>query len=131
MYVYTNRKKRPAAGLWLLLAAIVLTALFALETLPDCQPAQADGSDVAVRAGDTHLTPLPAIRGDCPFSHGWNLTVLNGTPDMLPDCVKVVWRYEGSEDRWYFWGRANAPYWNDLTSFSMEKGYWVWAVVTQ
>lgn len=62
----------------------------------------------------------------CPFYPGWNLVVLNGTPLDLPSCVEVVWRYEAVEDRWYFWGRDNPKYWNDLGSFDITKGYMLW-----
>lgn len=99
--------------------AAILGAILALLTIGYC--AESTRASGVVTADGGKVTEL------CPFSPGWNLTVLNGTPSTLPSCVVSVWRYEAPEDRWYFWGRDNAPYWNDLTSFDITKGYWVWA----
>jgi hypothetical protein len=62
----------------------------------------------------------------CPFSPGWNLVTLNGTPADLPPCVAVAWAYDGATDEWHFWGRDNAPYWNDLERFALGRGYWLY-----
>ncbi len=100
---------------------IVLLAL--TLAFHSCSEAAA-ADDAVVTAGPVEATGLPE---PCPFSPGWNLTVLHGTPDLLPSCVSAVWYYEGRTERWYFWGRANAPYWNDLTEFDITRGYWAWA----
>jgi len=100
-------------------ACVILGAILALMFLGyRTKPVRADGVVTADGGQPTEL---------CPFSPGWNLVVLNGTPSDLPSCVGVVWRYEAPDDRWFFWGRDNAPYWNDLESFDITKGYWVWA----
>jgi len=118
-------------------ACVILGAILALMFLGyRTKPVRADGVVTADGGQPTEL---------CPFSPGWNLVVLNGTPSDLPSCVGVVWRYEAMmlskslqeslwpqhpippDDRWFFWGRDNAPYWNDLESFDITKGYWVWA----
>lgn len=117
--------RHPGLGRALREVVITLLALFGgLAALGLC--AEAAAADDAVTAGPVTATELPTVDA-CPFSPGWNLTVLHGTPDLLPSCVSAAWYYEGRTERWYFWGRDNEPFWNDLTAFSIENGYWVWA----
>lgn len=104
---------------WVVAALIVIVvSAFALGYCGEATTAHAD-SEVT--------TPDNGVVSElCPFYPGWNLVVLEGEPVDLPSCVEVVWRYEAVEDRWYFWGRNNPVYWNDLGSFDIEKGYWLW-----
>lgn len=105
--------------------AMVLLAIFAIVWLADIAQAE---EPVVTTADSGHVTELPAPAAQaCPFSPGWNLVVLQGTPSLLPSCVTAVWRFEGDTEQWYFWGRDNAPYWNDLTEFDITKGYWLYA----
>lgn len=113
-----GRVRRTQTAVRIISWLMLITGLLVLWTASCSEAAHADGVVTADGGQPTEL---------CPFSPGWNLVVLNGTPDDLPSCVGVVWRYEAPDDRWFFWGRDNAPYWNDLVSFDITKGYWVWA----
>lgn len=100
---------------------LVLTGLFlALYCSPPTAYAD-DGLATTQVAG-----PITEVGSPCPFSRGWNLTVLTGTPAMLPPCVSVAWHYSPDTDSWQFWGRDNQPFWNDLTSFSWFTSYWLY-----
>ena len=117
--------QRPGWGRAIREVVLTMLALFgALAALGFCAEA-ASGEDAVVTAGPVVATELPTIEA-CPFSPGWNLTVLNGVPGLLPSCVSAVWYYEGRTERWYFWGRDNEPFWNDLVEFKIENGYWIW-----
>lgn len=114
----------PGLGRALREVVITLLALFGgLAALGLC--AEAAAADDVVTAGPVVATELPTIEA-CPFSPGWNLTVLHGTPDLLPECISYVARWEGAEERWYIWDRNAPAYWNDLTAFDITKGYFAW-----
>ena len=113
--------RHPGLGRALREVVITLLALFGgLAALGLC--AEAAAADDVVTAGPVVATELPT----CPFSLGWNLTVLHGTPDLLPECISYVARWEGAEERWYIWDRNAPAYWNDLTAFDITKGYFAW-----
>ena len=115
--------RHPGLGRAIREVVLTMAALFgSLALLGLCAEA-ASGEDAVVTAGPVVATELPT----CPFSPGWNLTVLHGTPDLLPSCVSAVWYYEGRTERWYFWGRDNEPFWNDLVELEITRGYFVWA----
>lgn len=101
---------------------LLIVSLFWLSERCSGEPAFA--SDVTVEApgtGATRELPLP-----CPFVPGWNFVTLGGTPADLPSCVSVAWGYDGATDEWQFWGRGEWEFWNDLKSFTLGRGYWLW-----
>ena len=103
------------------LVVLVLAALFmGLNCSP--RPAHADDGLATTQV----VGPITEVGPPCPFSRGWNLTVLTGTPSMLPPCVSAAWHYTPDTDSWQFWGRDNQPFWNDLASFSWFTSYWLY-----
>ena len=106
---------------------LVMLALLLWVAIAQCQPTPvyAEGGGTVTTADAGIVQPLtPATPGACLFSPGWNLVALSGFPSDLPACVNAAWGWDG--DTWQFWGRANPVYWNDLKSFDIRKGYWLW-----
>ena len=112
--------RHPGLGRAIREVVLTMAALFgSLALLGLCAEA-ASGEDAVVTAGPVVATELPT----CPFSPGWNLTVLHGTPDLLPECISYVARWEGAFLSQMY--QRSSAYWNDLTEFDITKGYWAW-----
>lgn len=59
----------------------------------------------------------------CPYTPGWNLVALSGTPSGLPGCVSAAYGWSGGV--WTHWFRYTPAWVSTISSFSVGSAYWL------